>query len=109
LPAVTVTAVAGATVGALQAYIEGNLLKVNAVLNFNGMTFVNNDTLITITGYKALGRTDAWGFPESGTGLIKAVIMNNTSLIRISAVGNCKLTGFDGFYDFSMVIPVVPA
>lgn len=109
MQAVTVTPVTGAVVGALAAYLQGNLLKVNAVLNLTGLTFVNNDTLMTITGYKALGRTDCWAFPESGNGLVKAVIMNNSNEIKISAVSNCKLTGFAGFYDFSMVIPVIPA
>lgn len=109
MKAVTVTPVAGATIGALTAYIEGNLLKINAVINLTGMTFANNDTLFTITGYKACGRTDYWAFPESGSGLVKAVIMNNSNEIKISAVTNCLLTGFNGFYDFAMAIPVVPA
>ena len=109
LKAVTVTAVNATSQAALTAYLEGNLLKINAVLNYSGKTFANNDDLFTIDGYKAVGRSDFWAWPESGSGLIKAVIMNNASAIKISAVGNCKLTGFDGFYDFAMTIPVVPA
>ena len=109
LQSVTVTPVEGAVVGALTAYLQGNLLQINAVLNLTGLTFVNNDTLLTITGYKALGRTDCWALPESGSGFVKAVIMSNSKEVKISAVSNCKLTGFAGFYDFSMVIPVIPA
>ena len=108
MPNITVTTVAELT-GALSAVLQGNILLLNAVLRFNGQTFVNNDTLITITGYKAIKRTDCWALPESGSGIIKAVIMQNSSEVKISAVDNGMLTGFNGFYDFNMVIPVVPA
>lgn len=105
---VTVTT-AAEQVGALNAQLQGNILLINAVLRFNGQTFANNDTIMTITGYKASKRTDCWALPESGPGRVKAVIMNNSSNVIISEVGNGLMTGFNGYYDFNMVIPVVPA
>ena len=110
LQAVTITPVAGAVVGAATAYLEGNLLKINAVLNLTGLTFANNDVLITISGYKAVGRSDFWAHCESdaNNAKVKVVITNNSSEVKISAVANCKLSGFVGFYDFNLLIPVVP-
>lgn len=107
LYSVPVTAIAGATVGRLVAYLQGNLLTLNAALNLTGLTFANDDIIMTFEGFKALGWADGWAVSESDRNNMLKYYCRGQNTIRFSAVGG-TVTSPTGYYDFHITFPVVP-
>ena len=102
------TVVEGAQVGRVTAYLQGNLLTLNAAVNLTGLTFANDDIIFTLEGFKALGWFDAWAVSESNRSNMLKYYCRSERLIRFSAVGG-TVTSPTGYYDFHVTFPVVPA
>ena len=109
LYAVPVTVVEGAVVGRCTAYLQGNILTLNAVINLTGMSFANNDPIFTINGFKALGWADGWAVSESDRANMLKYCCNGGNKILFSAVAGSVSRNLNGFYDFHITFPVVPA
>ena len=105
---VQVSVVEGAVVGRCTAYLQGNLLTINAAINLTGMSFANDDVIFTIDGYKSLGWMDFWAESENDPTKRLKCFCRGQNLIRFSAVAGSVSSNLSGFYDFHVTFPVVP-